>query len=146
MIDFSRIKICFKCGKPKDIDAFYRHKKMADGHLGKCKECTKRDVTTHRDENLEKIRAYDRRRGCRHPPGYLKRWRADNLGKYQAQNAANNALRDGKIVRARQCSRCPSTFALHKHHPDYNEPLKVEWLCAACHRREETNGHGQGQL
>jgi hypothetical protein len=37
-------KKCFKCGLEKEINAFYKHNKMADGHLGKCIACTKKDV------------------------------------------------------------------------------------------------------
>ncbi len=38
------MKKCMKCNKNKVLDDFYKHKKMADGRLNKCKECTKSDV------------------------------------------------------------------------------------------------------
>lgn len=53
-------KRCFRCLCEKPADEFYKHSAMADGRLGKCKDCTKLDVARHRQENLEKVRAYDR--------------------------------------------------------------------------------------
>lgn len=53
------MKRCFKCGLCKPLADFYAHKAMADGRLNKCKECTRRDVTTHRIANIERVRAYD---------------------------------------------------------------------------------------
>lgn len=36
---------------------------MTNRRMNKCIECTKNDVKKHRQDNLEKIRAYDRLRG-----------------------------------------------------------------------------------
>lgn len=43
------MKICFKCGAEKPLDQYYRHKGMFDGHLNKCKACTKKDVAENQE-------------------------------------------------------------------------------------------------
>ena len=58
-------KKCFICGRVKPLDAFYRHNGMADGHLNKCKECTK-SYTRGRD-----TRAIDSKRYRSNPVRYL---------------------------------------------------------------------------
>jgi hypothetical protein len=40
----SGMKTCFKCQEMKPLCEFYPHKRMKDGHLNKCKTCTRRDV------------------------------------------------------------------------------------------------------
>lgn len=47
------MKECFKCNKVLSIKMFYKHKQMGDGHLNKCKECTKNDVKQKYIENIK---------------------------------------------------------------------------------------------
>ena len=37
-------KVCFKCEIEQPITEFYKHARMEDGHLNKCKNCTKKDA------------------------------------------------------------------------------------------------------
>ena len=136
------MKKCFKCGVEKEVDDFYKHPQMGDGHLGKCKECTKRDSTAHREANLERIRAYDRGRGNRLPTGYQAEYRRRFPNKYRAKGMVNNAVRDKRLHRE-DCSICGSRRHVHAHHDDYAKPLNVRWLCAAHHHQwHRDNGEG----
>lgn len=53
----------------------------------------------------------------------------------KAQTAVGKAVKDGSLVRPRNCSVCDmATSKIHAHHDDYRDPLSVRWLCAKCHR------------
>lgn len=136
------MKTCFKCQRELPLSDFYKHKQMADGHLNKCKDCTKKDATVNRWKNIDRIRAYDRGRGNRQASGYVREYRARFPLKYKAVNMVNNAIRDKKLF-SKPCEACGSERSVHGHHDDYAEPLNVRWLCAICHKRwHEDNGEG----
>ncbi|MCE5329374.1 hypothetical protein LLG07_03445 [bacterium] len=46
------MKKCFKCGIEKELSEFYVHPQMGDGHLNKCKDCTKKDVKIDYEKNI----------------------------------------------------------------------------------------------
>jgi hypothetical protein len=47
------MKKCIRCGNDKELNDFYVHPKMRDGHLNKCKECCKK-VADIREKILRK--------------------------------------------------------------------------------------------
>lgn len=133
-----RSKECFKCKTVKLLEEFYKHPNMPDGHVNKCKECNKNDVTTNRNKNIEKIRAYDRERGkdqkrIKASAEISKAWRAEDRRRSVAHSAVARAIRDGRLVR-QPCCRC-GTEKTVAHHEDYEKPLEVVWLCQPCHKQ-----------
>ena len=54
--------------------------------------------------------------------------------KKQARLLANAAVKDGTLHKPNECPRCGSKKKIEAHHPDYCQPLLVEWLCQRCHR------------
>ena len=146
------MKKCFKCGAVKETTEFYKHPQMSDGFLGKCKECTKKDSSKRRADNLESCQAYDRAR-CMQPQRVelrrkvskarvadgrqaesQRRYKDNHPDRYITHNTLHNAKRDGKIYQPKECSECGiETKNLEAHHEDYSKPLDVKWLCIPCH-------------
>lgn len=129
------MKRCFKCFCEKPLQDFYKHSMMADGHLNKCKECTKNDVAKHRQENLERIRSYDKMRASMpHRIALSLRQTAEYRATFPQRSKANalvnRATREGKLKK-QPCFVCGAKALAH--HPDYDRPLDVVWLCQPHH-------------
>jgi hypothetical protein len=110
---------------------------MADGHLNKCKVCTKKDVSEHRAINLEKIREYDRSRASLPHRVELRNrvvqeYQQAHPDRKAATSAVSNAIRDGRLQRW-PCEICGKKA--HAHHPHYGSPLLVTWLCPPHHKQ-----------
>jgi hypothetical protein len=160
------MKICFKCGAEKNLSEFYKHKGMADGHLNKCKECTRLDVKERAEspEMIEIIREEKRlwartARGSETLKNYSsslqgkekqrlakKLWNINNKKKVECNRMVNNAVRSGFLKKPKQCQVCSAEpKRIHGHHCDYSKPLDVIWMCPSCHaewhrKNEPING------
>lgn len=143
-------KKCFKCGETKPLTEFYKHPQMSDGHVNKCKECNKKDVHENREKKSPYYKAYDRNRpnkeernkanlarqktseGKQAHDKNNKEWADRNPKRRSAQYAVSNAVRDGKLDKL-PCFVC-GELEVEGHHPNYDAPLDVVWLCVKHHK------------
>lgn len=124
-------KVCFKCGRDLPLSEFYKHSQMADGHLNKCKSCTKTDVHNKYKENVQ-------------DPSYVEKERARGRDKYRRLYGNFNPelfetrpkerhfeeYRDKKCSNARRAviTRQPWLIlpeATQVHHWCYREPFQI---------------------
>jgi hypothetical protein len=134
------MKRCFKCLCELPLAAFYKHARMGDGHLNKCKACTKKDVAEHRQANLEQVRQYDKMRASQpHRIALRQRtvseWRAKHPDRRKAQSMVRYAITTGALVPWPVCEIPTCNKKPEAHHPDYSLPLLVVWLCSAHHKQ-----------
>lgn len=133
-------KQCFKCGRILDIEEFYPHKETKDGHLNKCKECTKRDVFIRSRACPEKLKEYEIKRSKTEKRKKLcarvtKEYRLKHPERMAIYLKVRRAIKKGIIKKPNNCSLCGKEARLEAHHYDYNKPLDVVFLCCSCHRR-----------
>lgn len=137
---------CKTCNLSKLAEEFYASNKT------RCKECVKASVTANRQQNLERIRAYDRARGsaphrvsareayqrtraysARHSAA-ARRWASQHPERRAANVALGNAVRAGRVTPWPVCAVPECSDTPQGHHPDYSRPLDVVWLCDEHHR------------
>jgi hypothetical protein len=135
---------CKSCGKDGGQDEFYV------SNSTRCKGCIKASVTANRIANIEHYRSFDRLRGslphrvaaraeyratdaykASHTKALKKQIEAHPV-KAKARYAVSNAIRDGRLMRL-PCMVCG--IKAEAHHPDYDRPLDVVWLCSSHHKQ-----------
>jgi 5-methylcytosine-specific restriction endonuclease McrA len=151
-------KACRGCGVEKELSEFYKHPRMADGHLNYCKGCRK---AYQKNRLYEAIAEIERRRNQKlHRKAFharnLRKWRHENPSKAAAQRNRNRAMRlecEGHYTAAEfkalceeygnVCLRCGDKGAPLT--PDHVIPLSLggsNWitniqpLCRRCNSRK----------
>ena len=136
-------KRCSRCKEVKDRILFYAASRSRDSLKSQCIAChcegniRTRDPRRHaknrrqsmrrsRERDPEKFRERDRLASRKRPRD--KRW--------HARQVLNRAVQSARIAKPDICSRCGEARKITAHHPDYDKPLDVVWLCYECHANE----------
>jgi hypothetical protein len=122
---------CKTCQQEKAEGAFYA------SNRARCKECIKSSVRANRLEKIDYYRQYDRMRASQpHRTAnnfqQSQSWRQEYPNRRRAQGMVQHALRAGKLKK-QPCWVCGSNAVAH--HPDYDRPLDVVWLCQPHHKQ-----------
>ena len=136
-------KICFACNIHLPISEFYKHTRMGDGHLNKCKNCTKKDVRKNRMLKLDYYKSYEKTRQNNDHRVLLRREYKVNPNKKKANSAVSNAIRDNRLFKSTYCEYCGTSDKIEAHHSSYSKEMYmvVTWLCSACHGKIHSKSH-----
>lgn len=133
------MKKCFKCGVELELSEFYKHKRMSDGHLGKCKSCTKLDAKRRYDLMVDSS------------PGFIEKERKRGREKYRRlyvgtgkSDPKSNLLYSIRYPEKKKALSASGKMqkpfdGAEKHHWSYNEEhyKDVIWLT----KREHGKAH-----
>ncbi len=151
-----KAKICSKCQKEKNIDDFYKNE-------SKCKECILKRQKEYRKDNKTKISERNKIYAkSEKGKGVQRKYNDSEKGKSRgkrfsqtikgkagqirvtnnqfkkhperliALNTVRNALRK-KEIEKQSCIIC-NDINVEAHHPNYDFPLKIIWLCIFHHK------------
>ena len=122
-----QVKKCFRCGRELPLDEFYKHPQMKDGHLNKCKDCSKKDAKSDYDRNSsnEEWMEKERERG---------REKFKRLNYKSRFRKTRDIQRDAGISKKLRC-RGYDTKGKEAHHWNYNKPRSVFLLSRRAHKR-----------
>lgn len=118
-------KACFKCGVDKPLASYYKHKKMMDGHLNKCKDCTKKDSKANHDLKSKDPKwvesEKERHRKKYHRLEYKDKHKPTPEKKKEIMDRYKSKYPEKVLAKNRVSSSKRAFKGSHLHHWSYNE-------------------------
>lgn len=122
-------KKCFKCEISLPISEFYKHKGMSDGHLNKCKICTKKDVILNESKLKEDpewvLKEKKRGRDKYHRLGYGEIYRPTTESKRKNIEKYFKKFPEKRLAQRYVGRFLKTSSEFNLHHWSYNEK---DWL------------------
>lgn len=133
---------CKSCTTARGRKSRQRYRKTEKGKLADRKYVQSDAYKAQRKNWLAKLTPAERR-------SYRERWAEKNrehaLMLHRASMAVQRALKDGRLVRPAQCSKCGAEGKPQAHHHigyAKEHHLDVIWVCRSCHEREHEGPTG----
>lgn len=127
-------KKCYKCGRIKTRSEFYKDASAYDLLQSMCKECQREAghiwESRNRERRNELMRKWRRNNIIKYRKSKINE-RKNNLLKAKARDFVKYAIWSGRIIRM-PCEVCFNPVS-QAHHDNYNQPLKIRWLCVEHH-------------
>lgn len=122
---------CQCCHQEKAEAEFYV------SNRARCKACVREAVRANRLDKIDYYRQYDRMRASQphRVANNFKQsqsWRQEFPNRRRAQGLVQHAIRSGRLQK-QPCWVCGRDAVAH--HPDYDRPLDVVWLCQPHHKQ-----------